>query len=336
VFNTASKLQYGFAAAALVLAVVYGIAIEDPTGFVRMLGIFVAFTLAAMAVSAAGASDRAPVYRSLEDAPPLQTIVVDRSAMLPPNPWPFIGAVAAGTLAVGAAVDVTVVVVGIIACLIAASGWFAQAWREDPSYTPREGERISERLIGPFGLPTLALALIGVIIISLSRVLLAVPKHGSVIVAIAVAAVVLAVFFMLSARPRLSRSTIGVLAGFSVVALVAAGSVSAANGYRTFEKHEAVEPTKETAKNLAFNVKDITVKAGQTATITFDNLDGGTYHNIAVYTANPGGSPIWTGEPIKGVRKITYTNVFPTVGKYAFRCDFHATTMLGTFNVVNP
>jgi plastocyanin len=319
-----------------VIAVVYGIAIEDPTGFVLMLGIFVAFTVGAMAVSAAGVSDRAPVYRNMDDAPPLQTVVVDRSAMLPPSPWPLIGAVAAGILAVGAAVSATVVVVGVVACLIAAAGWFAQAWREDPSYTPREGERITERLIGPFGLPTLALALIGVIIISLSRVLLAVPKKGSVIVAIAAAVVILAVFFALSARPRLSRATVGVLAGISLVALVAAGGVSAGTGYRTFENHDTVVPIKETAKNLAFDVKEITVKAGQPATIAFDNLDAGVYHNVAVYSANPGGSPIWTGEPIKGVRKITYTNVFPTAGRYAFRCDFHSTSMLGTFNVVNP
>ena len=43
-------------------------------------------------------------------------------------------------------------------------------------------KQVSERLLGPFGLPLLALTLIGVIMISLSRVLLAVPKNGSVIV----------------------------------------------------------------------------------------------------------------------------------------------------------
>jgi plastocyanin/uncharacterized membrane protein len=337
VFNTAAKVQYGFAAAALVLAVVYGFAIEDPVGFVLLLGIFIAFTMAALAVSAAGVSDRAPVYRSMEDAPPLRTVVVDRSALLPPNPWPLVAAVAAGILAVGVAVSVTVVIVGVIACLIAAAGWLGQSWREDPSYSAREGARISERLIGPFGLPTLALALIGVIIISLSRVLLAVPKKGSVAVALAVAIVLLAVFFLLSSRPRLSRTTVGLLAGVSVIALIVAGGVSAGSGYRTFENHnEGAEPIKETAKNLAYSVKEITVTAGQPARITFDNLDSGTYHNVAVYSSNPGGTPIWTGEPIKGVRKITYDTVFPTAGKYAFRCDFHSTTMLGTFNVVNP
>ncbi len=211
----------------------------------------------------------------------------------------------------------------IIACLIAAAGWFGQAWREDPSYTAREGERISERLLGPFGLPLLALTLIGIIMISLSRVLLAVSKKGSVVVALVVAVVILSVFFLLSARPRLSRMAFGLLAGVALLALIAAGSAGAASGYRTFENHNTNPPVHQVAKNITYSVKTITVTAGQTARIVFSNDDRGTYHNIAVYTANPGGTPIWTGEPIKGVRTITYTNVFPTAGKYAFRCDFH-------------
>jgi len=335
VFNTASKVQYGLAATALVLAVVYGFAIEDPTGFVLLLGIFVAFTLGAMAVSAAGVTDRAPVYGSVHDAPPLQTVVVDHS-IAPPNPWPFISAVAVGILGVGVAVSINVVIVGVIACLIAAAGWFGQSWREDPTYTPREGERITQRLVAPFGMPALALALVGIIIISLSRVLLAVPKKASVVVALAVAIVVLSVFFFLSARPRLGRGVLAMLAGFTIVALIAAGGVSAANGYRTFDSHAAPPPIKEIVSNTTYSVKEITVTAGQPVRITFRNLDAGVYHNVAVYSANPVGTPMWTGEPIKGVRTITYTNVFPQAGKYAFRCDFHPTAMVGTFNVVNP
>ena len=203
-FNSAAKLQYGLAAFALVLAVVYGLAIEDPTGFVLMLGIFLAFTLGALALTGAGVKDRAPVYRSMEDAPPLQTITVDRSLLTPRSPWPLVAAVAMGILAVGVAVSDTVVIVGIIACLIAAAGWLAQCWREDPSYTAPEGERISERLLAPFGLPVLALTLVGIIVISVSRVLLAVPKTASVIVAFSLAILILATFFALlgPASPR--------------------------------------------------------------------------------------------------------------------------------------
>ena len=45
------------------------------------------------------------------------------------------------------------------------------------------------------------------------------------------------------------------------------------------------------------------------------------------------GKPIWNGEPIAGVKTITYTHVFSDPGTYSFRCDFHPTVMIGTFIV---
>ena len=162
------------------------------------------------------------------------------------------------------------------------------------------------------------------------------PKKASVVVAPGVAILVLAVFFFVSARPRLGRGALAAAAGFAIIALITAGGVSAASGYRTFDNNGAAPPIKEVAKNTAYSNKQITVTAGAVTRITFRNLDPGVYHNMAVYSANPVGTPIWTGQPIKGVRIITYVNVFPQAGKFAFRCDFHPTAMVGTFNVVNP
>ncbi|MGH9124693.1 MAG: cupredoxin domain-containing protein, partial [Acidimicrobiales bacterium] len=67
----------------------------------------------------------------------------------------------------------------------------------------------------------------------------------------------------------------------------------------------------------------------------FDNRDRGTYHNVAVYGAN-GTTPLWAGEPISGVRKIVYQTTFDLApGSYTFRCNFHPTSMVGTF-IVQP
>ena len=127
------------------------------------------------------------------------------------------------------------------------------------------------------------------------------------------------------------------MAGFALVAVVVAGGVSAATGYRRFENKNTGPPAQfQTAQNTSYKVKEITVTAGQLARITFTNLDTGVLHNIAVYTSNPGGSPIWTGAPIRGNRQITYVTVFEKAGTFAFRCDFHPTAMVGTFIVVNP
>jgi plastocyanin len=242
--------------------------------------------------------------------------------------------VAVGLLGLGLAVGHTLVEIGLVGGVLAGAGWLSQAWREDATFTPREGARVSSRLLTPVGLPLMAVALIGVIVISVSRILLTLPRAGSIAAAFVLAALLLVVFFLLSARPHLGRNSLVFLGGFAVVAVVSAGSVSAANGYRTFD-HPAAGPAPLTvvAHNTAFDTKTLTVTQGETATITFKNLDP-IYHNVAVYSDS--GTPYWSGEPIRGAKKVTYVHAFDMpAGTYTFRCDFHPTSMVGTF-VVQP
>jgi hypothetical protein len=53
-FNTAAKLQFGFAAVALVSALVYGVVTGDPAIFILNMGVFVAFTLGGLAMAGSG------------------------------------------------------------------------------------------------------------------------------------------------------------------------------------------------------------------------------------------------------------------------------------------
>ena len=90
-----------------------------------------------------------------------------------------------------------------------------------------------------------------------------------------------------------------------------------------------------TAKNILFNVSEITVPAGATVTIVFDNQDAGVPHNLAVYTDQQATTKIFSGQIITGPAQTTYTFTAPsTPGSYWFRCDVHPTVMYGTFNVV--
>jgi plastocyanin len=334
-FNTAAKLSFAMAAIALALAIGLQIAVGDLSGFVVLMGIFVAATLACLALTGSAIPDQAPRFGA--DAPPVEMVAVDPTLPSPPSPWPLVTAVAVGLLAIGLAVGRTLVTIGVVAALIAAIGWLAQDWREDPAFTPREGAKLGDRLIAPLGLPALALALIAVIVISVSRVLLAVPKNASIAIAGCMAVLLLVAFFFLASRPRIARGGIIFLSGFAVVSLVAAGSVSAAAGYRTFEHPaESSAGIVVHAKNTHYDLGQITVKAGLPARITFVNEDKGTYHNIAVYTKTPGGLPLWNAEPIRGIKKILYEHVFTKPGTFSFRCDFHPTSMIGTFTVAGP
>lgn len=334
--NSIAKLLFGLAAASLALGIGAAFAIDDPAGVLALIAIFALFSLAGLATAGSGIKDHAPRFDSPADGPPLAMTTVDQGLVPRPSRWPFVGALAVGALGLGLAAGTPLVIIGLVVGLLTAAGWLGQAWRDDPTYTPREGSRISERFLAPLGLPLLAVSLIAVIVISSSRVLLAVSKTASVVIAFVMAVGVLLAFYAISARPRLGKGAMVALGGLTVAALVTAGGVSAASGYRTFEHHaagtEAAGPTSVEAKGLKFLQTEIAVTQSQIATIRFTNEDP-TYHNIAVYSDQKGGTPYWNGEPVKGVANITYTHEFSMApGTYAFRCDFHP-AMVGTFVV---
>ncbi|HEX3425348.1 MAG TPA: hypothetical protein VHT30_04395 [Acidimicrobiales bacterium] len=331
--NTAAKFELGLAFAAVLITVGIAAGVADPGAMALLLGVTGCIAITGVALAGSGFHDRAPIYVSPQDAPPLEMVSGGPSRAPRPSLWPLVAAVAGGLVALGLAVNSGLVIIGVVLAVLATAGWLAQVWREDPSFTPSEGARVSTRLLTPVGLPVMALCLIAVIVISVSRVLLTLPRAGSIIVAFCLALLTLVGFFALSARPNLKRNSLVALAGVAIVALVTAGSLSAAHGYRTFDTKPPPGPILEVAHNTAFQQKTITVTAGTLSRIEFKNLDRGTYHNVAVYGAN-GTTPIWAGEPIAGVRKIVYQTSFNLPpGKYVFRCNFHPTSMVGTFVV---
>jgi plastocyanin len=91
-------------------------------------------------------------------------------------------------------------------------------------------------------------------------------------------------------------------------------------------------PITLTAKNLSFDKNTITVPAGSTVVMTFNNNDQGIPHNFALYTDKSATNKIFIGDVVTGVKTVTYTFTAPTTpGNYFFRCDIHPEIMTGTF-----
>jgi len=87
------------------------------------------------------------------------------------------------------------------------------------------------------------------------------------------------------------------------------------------------------AENNTFNRSTIRVQTGEEVSFIFENKDNVT-HNFAVYDTSEGKQVIFKGDALSGPGTITYTFTAPDEpGSYYFQCDFHPSTMNGSFIV---
>ena len=73
------------------------------------------------------------------------------------------------------------------------------------------------------------------------------------------------------------------------------------------------------AKDLTFSQPAVSVKAGETLDIAFDNQDGAP-HNIAISDAS--GKNVFKGDIVSGTT-VTYHVPALAAGTYAFLCEVH-------------
>jgi hypothetical protein len=167
-----------------------------------------------------------------------------RSAL--PAAWPALVAVGGGVAIVGLAASNALLYVGIGIVALVGAEWMVQGWAERASTDHEFNRALRKRIMSPFEIPALALIVIAIFLGSLSRVLLALPKTGSTITAIAVASTILLIASLLAARPRIGSSVLAGVLAFGAVALIAAGIVGGVHGERNDTERGAHQSTTET------------------------------------------------------------------------------------------
>jgi plastocyanin len=324
--NTPAKILLALAAFAGVTAVAYGVASHDRSGAVLFGAVLVVALLAAFAVMGSAGADPIDVDDPQDADAAAAVVSYGPAEVSRPSPWPMLAALAAGLLAVGAAEGPAYVVGGGLLALVVAALWTAQVWREHPSFTPRLGARMGERVLVPGLLPVVALLTTALIAISISRILLAVSKDGSIAVAGVAALVILLTCAVVAYRPHIGPGAMLALIAVAAVFAGTAGVVGAAAGEREFHPEHDEHPTVElVAKDIAFDKKELKVPAGEDVRVDFDNEDE-TYHNVSVYT--PGvdntsvGMPVFAGRPVFHREELIDMRI-PKPGNYVFVCDFH-------------
>ncbi len=126
------------------------------------------------------------------------------------------------------------------------------------------------------------------------------------------------------------RRTVGL--AFGVVAALALAACGGGGGGTTATCSPSGTSLKITAKNLRFDTDCLAAPAGKPFSVTLDNQDPGTAHDLSIYADAGMTQTLFKGSIFDGVKTETY-HVHPLrAGTYHFRCDVHP-AMKGTFIV---
>lgn len=321
-----SKVFLPVAGVALFLGAVYKIITADVLGGTLFLMLAsVAFLLGVM-LSTVRENEVAPVVAAGAPPPGVRAVAV---APVPGGGgWPAAGGVAVGLVLLGLIEHPLFTVAGALLGLVALAGWLARASSEST------GRQIS---LLPVGLPVLGLFTVASLMFFLSRILLAVPKNGSTVIALFTALLIMFGATLAAVRPNISGRTLAAALALGGVLLVGGGIAAAAHGERKVEKkaEEGVGAgglVQVKAANIAYAEQEITIKGNADVEIRFDNNDRGLQHNIDIAGADAS-KPIFRGDLVTGVATVTYKFKSPAPGTYNFHCDIHPDQMKGTVKV---
>lgn len=191
-----------------------------------------------------------------------------------------------------------------------------------------------KRVLVPAMIPLGAFAFIGALVFGFSRILLAVPKDGSVIVAVLLAGCVLFAAGAVAKGGKVKVPQRIALIAFAVLLLAGGVGTGLSIGTRPFEGHLEVAAT-ITAQNIKFDKAELDLPAGKPFIIDFDNKDS-VPHNVAIYDkppTAPGVKTFFQPPLVTGPRKaeLEVKKAIPA-GVWYFQCDAH-TTMHGIARV---
>ncbi len=331
-FNSAAKVAVGAAVLAAIAGLVHVGVTGDRSGYVLLVAAGAAFAV----VAVGNVVYAAPPPFSPATAPETETeshLPADTTDVARRSPWPPVAALALGLAAVGMATGEGLIVAGLIALVVTALAWLAQAWQEHPAWTPAMTERLNQRIVLPFVLPTVVVVLVAVAVVSFSRVLLAVSQTAAWVIALIAAAAIVAALAWLSTRERVAAPALKLLAGLAAVLTLASGVAGAVAGEREFHHRAEALHLKIVAEDIEFNLPRLRAPASAEITVDLVNEDEGVPHTFSVYT-RAGGDPVFEGEEVAGVATIENTFETPAAeGRYWFQCDVHPRQMFGIFEV---
>lgn len=188
-------------------------------------------------------------------------------------------------------------------------------------------ESYKDRFLLPVFIPLGAMALIGAVTFSMSRVLLNVPKLVATSVALMTALNLLAVCAYLAVRPEFSLRQAGpllvvALAPLFVGGVVAAGAFGLEGEKDHAEKVPSLPVVSIAAKNLAFSISELKIPAGKAFKINFTNNDTAP-HNVTILKEKGSADALFRKPFFEGPKTQEWKASPVPAGAYYFQCDVH-------------
>ncbi len=143
--------------------------------------------------------------------------------------WPLLTAFGVVITVVGLAVDSLYFTVGLVILAVAGLSWTVRAWAERATGDQGTNRELRHQLMDPLEIPVVSLLVAGVIILCVSRLLLAIPAAAATYVIIIAAVVMFVTAIVLANRPELKRSvvaTVLIVGGLLIIGSGIAGGVA--------------------------------------------------------------------------------------------------------------
>lgn len=246
--TTGSKLYFGLGTLSLSAAVVYGwgsrggltgsLTVGLDGGVGELTGYTVLLAVAAISFFVAGA---VVAFRDADAQALAEVAGTQRAPALgraSGSYWPALAAAGAGVIVLGAVINTQLFLLGGIVAFIALVEWMVSAWADRSTGDPVVNRRIRNRIMYPLEIPVFGAIGIAALVLSISRVLLALSKNGSAVLAIVFAISILAIATAVAASPRAGRTALTVLVALGVVGVLAGGILAAAKGERVIRPGE--------------------------------------------------------------------------------------------------
>ena len=243
--TTGSKFFFGLSGAAFLAAIVYSVstgghlwgalsfgykeAVGDHLGYSILIGLAIAGLFLGW-VSVAFRDADADVVASLMGSEMVPEVSPPRTVSY----WPVLSAFAIGLCILGVATTPILLAIGAILLVVCALEWTISAWADRASGDPEVNQLVRNRLMRPLEIPLLGVAAIGFIVLSFSRILLALSKTNAVVIGLVFAALVMVAAFLLAYRTKLNRNVVVGVVALGAVAILATGVVGAVMGEREF------------------------------------------------------------------------------------------------------